>query len=94
MCTGTETDTNIFTVCGGGGGGGGFWRSVLGTWNWNTLCDRRYNTSSLNSSSVSAGGCLLSLLTNSALLYEPKCGGRGKVAGSQPLSTTVHMEPK
>jgi hypothetical protein len=29
--------------------------------------------------------------------YEPKCGGRdggGGVAGSQPMSTAVHMEPK
>jgi hypothetical protein len=28
-----------------------------------------------------------------ALVYEPKCGGGG-VAGSQPMSTAVHMEPK
>jgi hypothetical protein len=28
----------------------------------------------------------------SALVYEPKCGGG--VAGSQPMSTAVHMEPK
>jgi hypothetical protein len=37
--------------------------------------------------------CLLSLLTNSALVYEPKCGrkgGGGSVAGSpQPMSTAV-----
>jgi hypothetical protein len=32
-------------------------------------------------------------LTNSALVYEPKCGGGGG-AGSQPMSTAVHMEPK
>jgi hypothetical protein len=38
--------------------------------------------------------CRLSLLTNSALVYEPKCGGGGEVAGSQPMSTAVHMEPK
>jgi hypothetical protein len=32
--------------------------------------------------------CRLSWLTNSALVYEPKCGGeRGGVAGSQPMST-------
>jgi hypothetical protein len=36
----------------------------------------------------------LSWLTNSALVYEPKCGGRGEVAGSQPMSTAVHMELK
>jgi hypothetical protein len=24
---------------------------------------------------------------------EPKCGGRGKVAGSQPMHTTVHRSP-
>jgi hypothetical protein len=34
-------------------------------------------------------------LTNSALVYKPKSGGRGVgVAGSQPMSTAVHMEPK
>ncbi len=37
--------------------------------------------------------CRLSWLTNSALVYEPKCGGE-RVAGSQPMSTAVHMEPK
>jgi hypothetical protein len=39
----------------------------------------------------------LSLLTNSALVYEPKCGGGGGggwAAGSQLMSTAVHMEPK
>jgi hypothetical protein len=35
----------------------------------------------------------LSWLTNSALVYEPKCGGEG-VPRSQPMSTAVHMEPK
>ncbi len=38
--------------------------------------------------------CRLSWLTNSALVYEPKCRGRGGVAGSQPVSTAAHMEPK
>jgi hypothetical protein len=37
--------------------------------------------------------CRLSWLTNSAHVYEPKCGRRG-VAGSQSMSTAVHMEPK
>ncbi len=32
--------------------------------------------------------CCLSWLTNSALVYEPMCEGRG-VAGSQPMSTAV-----
>jgi hypothetical protein len=32
-----------------------------------------------------------SCLTNSALVYDPKCGGRGKVAGSQPMSTAVYL---
>ncbi len=32
--------------------------------------------------------CRLSWLTNSALVYETKCGG-GRVAGSQPVSTAV-----
>ncbi len=34
-----------------------------------------------------------SWLTNSALVYEPKCGGREGVAGSQPMSTAVHRSP-
>ncbi len=33
--------------------------------------------------------CQLSWLTSSALVQEPKCGGRGGVAKSQPMST-VH----
>ncbi len=37
--------------------------------------------------------CRLSWLTNSALIYEPKCVGRGGVAGSQPVSTAVHRSP-
>ncbi len=38
----------------------------------------------------------LSWLTNGAFVYEPKCEGRGGggVAGSQPMSTAVNMEPK
>ncbi len=42
--------------------------------------------------------CCLSWLTNSALVYEPECGGLGSVggggegAGSRPMSTAVHME--
>ncbi len=39
--------------------------------------------------------CRLSWLTNSTLVHEPKCGGKGGgVAGFQPMSTAVHMEPK
>ncbi len=34
--------------------------------------------------------CRLSWLTNSALVYEPKCG---EVPGPQPMSTTVHRSP-
>jgi hypothetical protein len=30
---------------------------------------------------------------NSAFVYEPKCGGRGGVAGSQPMSTAVYGNP-
>jgi hypothetical protein len=37
--------------------------------------------------------CRLSRLTNSALVYEPNCGARGGVAGSQPMSTAVHRSP-
>ncbi len=33
--------------------------------------------------------CSLSWLTNSALVYEPKCGGRGGVAGSRPMSVQL-----
>ncbi len=33
--------------------------------------------------------CRLPLLTNSALVYESQCGGG--VAGSQPMSTAVHI---
>jgi hypothetical protein len=33
--------------------------------------------------------CLLSWLTNSALVYEPKCAGGGGGAGSQPIITAV-----
>ncbi len=35
-----------------------------------------------------------SIFADSALVYESKCGGKGGVAGSQPMSTAVHMEPK
>jgi hypothetical protein len=34
--------------------------------------------------------CRLSWLTNSDLVYEPKCGGGGGLQGSQPMSTAVH----
>ncbi len=38
--------------------------------------------------------CRLSWLTNSTLVYEPNCGGREGVAGSQPMSTAaVHRSP-
>ncbi len=37
--------------------------------------------------------CRLSWLTNSALVNELKCRGRGGVAGSQPMSTAVHRSP-
>ncbi len=35
----------------------------------------------------------VSWLTNIALVYEPKCGGRGGVAGSHTMSTAVHRSP-
>jgi hypothetical protein len=35
--------------------------------------------------------CRLSLLTNSTLVYESQCGVKGGVAGSQPMSTAVHI---
>ncbi len=37
--------------------------------------------------------CRLSSLTNSAVVFEPKCVGRGGVAGSQPMSTAVYKSP-
>jgi hypothetical protein len=38
--------------------------------------------------------CRLSWLTYSALVYEPKCGGRARGgAGSQPMNTAVHKSP-
>ncbi len=37
--------------------------------------------------------CRLSLLTNSALVYESQCGGMGGVATSQPMSTAEHRSP-
>jgi hypothetical protein len=38
--------------------------------------------------------CRFFWLTNSALVYEPKCRGSCGLAGSHPMSTAVHMEPK
>jgi hypothetical protein len=38
--------------------------------------------------------CRLSWLTNSALVYEPKCGAEGGGGGSQPISTALPREPK
>ncbi len=35
----------------------------------------------------------LSWLINSVLVYEPKCGGRVGLLGSQPMSTAVHRSP-
>jgi hypothetical protein len=32
-------------------------------------------------------------LTNSALVFEPKCGGRGKLQVSQPMSTSMKRSP-
>ncbi len=37
--------------------------------------------------------CRLSWLTNSALVHEPKCGGKGGILGSQQMSTAVHRSP-
>ncbi len=35
--------------------------------------------------------CRRSLLTSSALVYEPKCGGEGGVAGSEAMSTGAQI---
>jgi hypothetical protein len=53
------------------------------------LCESK---SSQKVTKVIKNGYCLSWLTNSALLYEPKCSRR--VAGSQSMSTAVYMEPK
>ncbi len=37
--------------------------------------------------------CRLSWLTNSALTYESKCGGKGGSSGSQPMSTAAYRSP-
>ncbi len=37
--------------------------------------------------------CRLSWLTNSTLVCEPKCLGRGAAAGSQPMKIAVHRSP-
>ncbi len=37
--------------------------------------------------------CRLFRLANSALVYEPKCVEKGGLAGSQPMSRTVHRSP-
>jgi hypothetical protein len=64
-------------------------------------CTVQYNTMyeySISSYTAYQGvtkRCRLSWLTNSALVYEPKCGGRGVVAWSQPMSTySCTQEPK
>ncbi len=33
-------------------------------------------------------------LETAAAARDPKCGGGGEVAGSQPMNSAVHMEPK
>jgi hypothetical protein len=38
--------------------------------------------------------CRLSWLTNSALVYEPKCGGRGGVEGVSADENSCTQEPK
>jgi hypothetical protein len=57
----------------------------------------RYDSQHRNNKGSETGvtkRCRLSWLTNSALVYEPKCGGRGELRGSQPMSTVVHRSPK
>ncbi len=57
-------------------------------------CNRRVGVQSIQGVTKRSR---LSWLTNSALVYEPKCGGGGEavVAGSQPMrmSTAVHWSP-
>jgi hypothetical protein len=46
-----------------------------------------------NSQGVTRDVVYLSWLTNSALVYEPKFGGGGVVAGFQPMSTALYRSP-
>jgi hypothetical protein len=65
----------------------------LGPWAMANYC--RAVTKSLRGTTVLAGVtkiCRLSWLTNSSLVYEPKCEEEG--GGGLPMSTAVHMEPK
>ncbi len=59
--------------------------------------DKMYLLLTVSIHGCSQGGvtkrCRQSWLTNSALVYEPKCERRGGVAGSPPLSTAVHRSP-
>ncbi len=71
-------------------------------WGWQPAGNRlQHNTSARPGSSPLiryyqgvTKRCRLSCLTYSALVNEPKCGGRGGVAGSQPMSTGVHRSQK
>jgi hypothetical protein len=66
---------------------------------WCTLSVQRFYISVLQSviKETATQGvtkrCLLSWVTNNGLAYEPKYGGR-VVAGSQQMSSAVHMELK
>jgi hypothetical protein len=61
----------------------------VGTWKIGCVCVCVFNDGEQQEITKR---CRLSWLTNSAFV-EPKCGGKGEVAASQPI-TAAHMELK
>ncbi len=72
---------------------------TIHSWTTNTFStgrnqsQRRTNWHYLPNTKRVTKWCRPSWLTNSALVYEPKCWGSGGVAESQPISTAVHRSP-
>jgi hypothetical protein len=63
-------------------------------WICNTVANNRPCTAAKFGESQRGHKEMSSWLTNSALVYKPNTRGRGGGAGSQPVITAVHMEPK
>ncbi len=79
----------------GGGGGGVSWTDTVDDWKYRSRSYQVQCTPVLRFNQGVTKSCRLWVcwLTYSVLVYEPKCGERERVAGSQPTSTVVHMEP-